>query len=354
MAANRWKEINYSHVPSVCMKNNKEKFFVHDPNGFEKYLISVEQGKRKISGATLLPHELVSEAYRMLDDMGDDGSPKYRALAEAKKKLADMQMRVVEAQWDSLRKKLQESGALDDCLAICDVSGSMGGLGGRSSKTRPQPIEVSIALSLLVAQLAKPPFANSFITFSAQPKIVKLDPGLGLGAAVNQMTMADAGFNTNFKAVFLDLLLPLAKKNNIKQEDMIKRLFVFSDMQFDEANSADGNASNGPIGGDWTTNHDVIEKAFKEAGYELPQIVYWNIQGENGYSTVEVQAEREGVAMMSGYSPGMLKTFMGEEMEEGDWVDVGEKKEKKEEFNPVSMMLKALNKESFVGLKVYD
>ncbi|KAJ7649671.1 hypothetical protein FB45DRAFT_778651 [Roridomyces roridus] len=56
MSANRWKDISYSGVSSVCMKNNKGHFFRHDPEGFQKYLISVEKGKRSITGATLKPH----------------------------------------------------------------------------------------------------------------------------------------------------------------------------------------------------------------------------------------------------------------------------------------------------------
>ena len=31
---------------------------MHDEEGFEKYLIRVQEGKSKISGATLMPHEL--------------------------------------------------------------------------------------------------------------------------------------------------------------------------------------------------------------------------------------------------------------------------------------------------------
>ena len=50
MSANRWKEINYARVSSLCMKANMEHFYSHDPNGFEKYLEAVENGKRKISG----------------------------------------------------------------------------------------------------------------------------------------------------------------------------------------------------------------------------------------------------------------------------------------------------------------
>jgi hypothetical protein len=57
---------------------------------------------------------------------------------------------------------------------------------------------------------------------------------------------------------------------------MVKRLFVFSDMQFDESltrNLDDGDAS------EWETTHDRVVKEFKAAGYEVPEIVYWNLQG---------------------------------------------------------------------------
>lgn len=57
----------------------------------------------------------------------------------------------------------------------------------------------------------------------------------------------------------------------------------------------------------------MIEKAYKRAGYEVPQIVYWDLANEG---TVEVSAEWKGVAMMNSFSPGMLKVFMGDLEEE--------------------------------------
>ena len=62
MSANRWADILYTRVPSKCMKRNMKHFYRHDPTGFEKYLLAVESGKKKISGATLMPHELIGEA----------------------------------------------------------------------------------------------------------------------------------------------------------------------------------------------------------------------------------------------------------------------------------------------------
>ncbi|RDB20784.1 hypothetical protein Hypma_012210 [Hypsizygus marmoreus] len=353
MSANRWTDIKYNRVSSVCMKNNTVHFYKHDPDGFEKYLISVESGRKSISGATLFPHELVAQAVNLARDVEPRENGKFPALKEFRKGLALTKLRVVEAQWKTLIEKLRESGYIDNSVAICDVSGSMGSLypGAKFSKKMKdiEPILPAVSLSLLLAYLAKPPFNSGFITFSAQPKYVQLDLSKPLYETVNTMVSSEWEMNTDFNAVFLKLLLPLAIKNKVAQEDMIKRLFVFSDMQFDACRGTSDDAA------DWATNHDAIEAAYREAGYEMPQIVYWDL-GERG--TVEVQSDRKGVALMNGFSPAMLKLFMGE-VEEEPWESIEDDGETKkvtaeEEFNPLNVMKKALMKKSFDGLVVVD
>lgn len=277
MTANRWSSIQYNRVASVCMKNNTERFFMHDKDRFKDYLKSVEEQKTTISGATLLPHELVKQALQL-----STNDKESKALQEVKKELAETQGKVIGAQWNTLVSNLRDSGTLDNCLALCDVSGSMGSLekyrssGNSKSKSRKsssavEPILPAVALSLVLCQLAKPPFANSFITFSEEPKFAQVDPRLSLLENIDSMCQEDWGMNTDFKAVFVDLLLPLAKKHNVKNEDMIKRLFVFSDMQFDavepssEEYESDGCGDrSGKVEAEWNTNHDVISKAYKE------------------------------------------------------------------------------------------
>ena len=354
MAAGRWTEIKYGRVSSVCMKNNAEVFYKHDPEGFEAYLVSVEQGKKTISGAVLFPHELVGEAVMLAKDAApievrEGREVKFKAVKEVKRTMAETRMRVVEQQWKALVKRLEESGKMENALAVCDVSGSMGSLrqirshGKGMLRNDPNPILPALSLSLILAHLAKPPFNAGFITFSSKPQFVQLDLSKPLAETVRGMVGTEWEMNTDFNAVFVKLLLPLAVKHQVKPEDMIKRLFVFSDMQFDEARAVDTAA-------DWETNHDVIEKAYREAGYEVPQIVYW-VLGGNG--TVEVQAERQGVALMNGFSPAMLKVFMGES-EEG-WEDLGESNGVREDqFDPLSVMKKAVMKKSFDGLVVVD
>lgn len=354
MSANRWTEIRYNRVASICMKNNTEHFSKHDPDGFQKYLISVESGKKTISGATLLPHELVAEAYSY--GAYSDSGNKYPQLAEFRKKLAETKLRVVEAQWKTLIKNLQDSGSIENSLAICDVSGSMGSISSKFNKRRVQPILPAISLSLVLASLSKPPFNGGFITFSAHPKFVQLDLTKSLYDIVTKMERSHWEMNTDLNAVFLKLLLPLAVKNKVKPEDMIKRLFIFSDMQFDAAENTCSDAAS------WATNYDVIEKAYKKEGYEVPQIVYWDLNGSGG-KTFEVESGRKGVAMMNGFSPALLKVFMGESEEVEEWEKVTEKgeseavvveQEKEDEFNPVNVMKKALLKKSFEELVVVD
>lgn len=164
---------------------------------------------------------------------------------------------------------------------------------------------------------------------------------------------------------------------------MIKRLFIFSDMQFDD--SFHGAPK------DWTTDHMAITQAYEKAGYTVPEIVsyllllrwtfeshstltqpvllssnfqvYWNLQGVHDRSK-PVTADQPGVALLSGFSPNLLKIFMESDEEElrkqlEEFAIVGKdgeevKKSEKSAMNPVDVMMKAIGKKSFEGLKVLD
>lgn len=354
MSAEEWNKIVYSHVPSLSFARNKELFFKHDETRLISYLKAVASGKKTISGATLLPHELVYEALRV-SGAGGEKDP-----IEAK--LAETNMQIVSAQWNTLVERLKEEGNLTNCLAVCDVSGSMGSLyvpkgskAGLKQTGHVEPIFPAVALSLLVSQLASPPFSNSFITFSESPEVVTLSTTASFVELVQETGKSNWGMNTDFNAVFLKLILPTAIKHKVPKEQMVKKLFVFSDMQFDEASQGDN----------WETNHEQIVRAFGEAGYEVPEVVYWNLQGVSGAKPVT--KDTPGVAMLSGFSGNMLKLFMegADELEEAEedkvveeekedgWSEVKEKKEKKR-MTPEEVMDKALNKKSYEGLKVLD
>ena len=274
------------------------------------------------------------------------------------------EMAVIEAQWKTLVDKLRESGSLEDCLAVCDVSGSMGALGShRGWKGPTDPIYPAVALSLVLSQVSREPWKDRFITFSESPEIVKLNPADGFIESVKRMSNANWGMNTDFNAVFLKLILPLAVENKLAKDDMIKRLFVFSDMEFDQSTTFPGD-----LKGAWTTEHEKVAQAFAAAGYDVPEIVYWNLNGAQG--SKPVQADWEGVVCVSGFSSNMLKSFMEdggvdalqEEMEKLEVVEVeqaeGEttitSKPEKVKMTPEMFVKKALGRPSYATLVVED
>ncbi|CAI5465083.1 unnamed protein product [Closterium sp. Yama58-4] len=271
MSSGQWEHVAYGRVPSICMKKSRKLFLSHDLPRFTEYLEDVKGGEAKIAAGAVLPHEVVQTAVE--------------AAAEG-----DLNDSVGELQWRAMVADVRSKGSLGNSMAVCDVSGSMTGT----------PMEVAIALSLLVSEVSSEPWKNHLITFSAQPIIHQVQ-GETLVERVRSTQGMAWGYNTNFQAVF-DLLLSRANKFQLDPADMVQRLYVFSDMQFDEAGRASG--------ADWETDHQAIVRKFTAAGYPVPQIVYWNLRGDARASSTPVLASEDGVAMVSGFSKGMLLAVM--------------------------------------------
>ena len=279
---NTWEEIKFSHVPATAMKKQKNAFQKHLPMEFRAYLADVIAGKAKMNSKGVQPHELI----RPFMNYGSRDP-------------------AIEAQWMSMIARLATAGLFKDAVAVSDVSGSMAGV----------PMEVSIALGLVVSELTAPPFKNRVITFSEVPTWHNV-VGSTLRERVNSLSKAHWGGSTNFIAVF-EMLLLEAQTYRLRPEQMIKKVFVFTDMQFNSANGA----SKSP----YDTAFKVISAKYAAAGYALPQIVFWNLR--ETHSSFPVQKDTPGVAMMSGFSAEMLKLFLD---------DV--------EMTPYNMMIRAVSK----------
>ncbi|KAH9683357.1 hypothetical protein KPL71_027651 [Citrus sinensis] len=266
IGANRWDSLPYNRVASVAMKLYKDKFLMHDPERFKKYLEDVKAGKAKIAAGALLPHEIIGS----LDDPFDGGQ-------------------VAELQWKRIVDDLMQKGKLRNCMAICDVSGSMHGT----------PMEVSVALGVLVSELSEEPWKEKLITFSENPELQVLE-GDSLRSRTDFVREMEWGMNTDFQKVF-DLILQVAVNGNLKPEQMIKRLFVFSDMEFDRASA-----------NPWETDYQVIVNKYKEKGYGsvVPEIVFWNLRDSR---STPVLGTQKGVALVSGFSKNMLTLFLDNE-----------------------------------------
>ncbi|KAL6178423.1 hypothetical protein ACLB2K_049941 [Fragaria x ananassa] len=267
MGKQKLRSLPYNRVPSVAMKLYKDTFFKHDIVRFSTYLVDAKAGKTTIAAGALLLHEIIASNAK-----GSDG--------------------VEELQWKRLVEDMVKKGKMKNCLAVCDVSGSMEGL----------PMDVSVSLGLLVSELSEKPWKGKVITFSEKPELHFFE-GEDLESKCKFMRDMKAGFNTDFQKVF-DLILRVAVKGNLKPEEMIKRVFVFSDMEFDEAHPEST----------WETDYEAIQRRFKRKGYGdvVPQIVFWNLRHSESTPVTETQP---GVAMLSGFSKNLFKLFLNNDGE---------------------------------------
>ena len=53
----------------------------------------------------------------------------------------------------------------------------------------------------------------------------------------------------------------------------------------------------------------MIESMYKEAGYTKPDIIYWNLHSKG--SNFPVEFDKQGTALVSGFSPSILKSILG-------------------------------------------
>ncbi|KKZ65859.1 hypothetical protein EMCG_08364 [[Emmonsia] crescens] len=304
VSAQTFSNIQYSHVPSIAMNKYKKLFAKMDCQRYGDYLDDVANGKDTISGAILTPGLLVRNV------MSDKHLPGVTSLDST---VADMQ-------WKTLVQRIKDSGTLSSAIAVCDVSDSMN---SPLTQHKIAPKHNAIGLSLVIAEATQPPFGGRVITFSKNPSI-HIVSGASLTEQVNNLRFAEWGYNTDFIKVFRHLILPLAVENKVPPEDMVKRVFVFSDMQFDQAqpNNAKYDRETKKVEKyQWQTHQQIVEKEFREHGYEVPELIYWNLAGEAG--AVPVTSEMEGTALVSGQSQALMKVFLdsgtfGEEEEDDD------------------------------------
>ncbi|OIW21948.1 hypothetical protein TanjilG_16155 [Lupinus angustifolius] len=262
---NRWDLIPYDRVASVAMKFYKHKFLKHNEERFRNYLLDVKSGKTTIAAGALLPHEIIHSL-----EYGNGGE-------------------VAELQWRRMVEDMLKKGKMKNCIDVCDVSGSMW----------DTPMEVSVALGLLVSELSEEPWKGKVITFSENPQL-HLVEGEDLHSKAESIRDMSFGMNTNFHKLF-DNILEVAVNGNLKEDEMIKRVFVFSDMEFDQA-------SENP----WETDYKAIIRKFNEKGYgsAVPQIVFWNLKDSEA---TPVSATEKGVALVSGFSKNLLTLFLDSE-----------------------------------------
>jgi len=293
MCENKWSEIDYEKVPSICMNRNRKQFIKHDGERFNQFVADVKSGKVKEDGKkikmnvdTLYPHQIIMP---LVAGFGRY----YRVRAEQEA------IDFAEAQWSQLKDKFSTD---KNVLVVGDTSASMNG----------EPLAISIGLSIYCSERIKGAFHNFACTFSTSPSFIQFSDDDGLMDKIKKIP--EIVSDTNLEAVF-ELILHKAVKENIPKEDMPSMVLVISDMQFNEAVSN----KNFNI-------QETIKFYYDKAGYEMPALVFWNVRDSHG---LPAKADDKGVILFSGASPNNIRQAM-----EG-------------EINPYAAMLRVIDKPEF-------
>lgn len=262
-----YEAIDYSKLPSKAGMKYRQAFYRNDEVRYQSFLDSLSKGESKVNAGTLYPNDIVGKIF--------NGGWGVRSLPQQEVKL-------LEGQWQNLPNFIGEKS--ENSLVMADVSESMYGT----------PMNVSVALAMYIAERNKGIYKDHFLTFTDKPSMVKIQ-GTNIVDKVKNIT-SRVGYNTNIQKAF-QTILDVAVKNQLSNDEVIKKLYIISDMQFDDYS----------IKGTSVHIFEEMRKRFNQAGYDFPNIVFWNV---NSYGNTPMTMNNQGVQLVSGFSPSILTQLL--------------------------------------------
>lgn len=285
MSAGKWDEIEFDKIPSRAGLIYKNAFAKHDiermrEGATQSYADFAKDTTTKVNAEVLNPVDIADKIFR-----------RYY--------LSETDRLMLDKYWANLKDYY--NGKEENGIAIVDVSGSM----------RGQPMNAAVSMGAYIAERGKGPFKDHFITFSGDPHLVRFE-GVDIFDKFHRAEMADWGQSTNIEAT-LNLLLNTAVRNNCSQEEIPTRLYIFSDMEFDDCvcvgdpfSGMWGRRDTITIGDANTTFFEKAKKQWAYYGYKLPQIVFWNLNARQE----NIPAIGDGFSYVSGFSMTMVENIL--------------------------------------------
>lgn len=296
LSEKNYEEIDYSKIPSKAGLIYRSAFYRNDEERYTSFLESLSKGEVKVNSKALYPYEIVSKAL--------EGNNYWYSGNQ----LSAQDIQLLDGMWKNLPDFIGER--TENSIAVVDVSGSMIGT----------PMDVAISLGIYLAERNKGVYQDHFFTFSDNPELVKIT-GSNIVDKVVNMSRANWQMSTNIEKVF-DKILQTAVKNNVPADEMIDKVYIISDMQFNQCvRRADAHI------------FKELAKDFAEHGYKLPNLVFWNV---NAFATnVPFTVDENGVQLVSGFSPSIFKSLLSQEV-----------------VNPYDLMLEVVNAERYQEVTV--
>ena len=272
MCAGKWDEIEYSKCASRFLLKNRKAFARNDEARWAEFNKKVETGEATMNMGTVTPADII---YEVRHNYTSD----------------------LENMWKSLPDMCE-----GNVMVMCDTSGSMldydWSVRG-AVKTKVKPIDVAFGLALYFAQHNKGDLKDVMMNFSDRPQFIELDAAT-LIDNYNIASKAPVNYSsTNLEGAF-NLLLKTCAKGNVAAEEMPQAIVIVSDMQINCVSGVDRDNN--------MTFYNAMKKRYREAGYEMPQVVFWNVNAVN--PTFHAAKSNRGVSLVSGYSTNVFKQVM--------------------------------------------
>lgn len=281
MSENRWDEIEFDKIPSVAGMKYRNAFAVNEVTA-ARYKAFMSNKDTKVNADLLNPVDIAAKII---------GNCWYRT-----PNFSQTENDTLCKYWDNLKDYYQ--GREENAIAIIDVSGSMSG----------QPMAAAVGMGAYVAEKSHGPFANHFITFSSNPELVEFE-GDNIVDKIQRCIHSDWGMSTNIAAA-MDLILNSAVDHKLPQSDLPARLYIFSDMEFDNCIDLPGEWRfpwrNKKAFNEYEALFESIQKKWADAGYEMPQITFWNLQAR----TNNIPAIGNKFNYISGFSMSQMESVM--------------------------------------------
>ena len=270
MCARQWHNIHYDHVPSVASARYQKAFSKNDPRRYSDWRQGLQTGATRVNAGAVYPYDVVKSA--------NQGDPQ-----------------VAVAQWNALPNYLTDDASI---LPLVDTSSSMHTpVGGNKNLTC---MDVAVSLGLYIADRQKGAFSNMFLNFDSRSRIHNLEGDLL--SKLTSLRGCQWGGSTNIESAFREILR-VAVLGNVLPKDMPRYLLVLTDMGFDPRFQVAEQ-----------TAFDMAREIYARHGYALPTIVWWNLShrpgGYGGDSNTPVTAHENGTALISGFSPSIMKSVL--------------------------------------------
>lgn len=260
--SNKDYNIDFEKIPTKAMLKYKKAFNNHCGDKYSEYLQKANKGEAKINTKGLYCYDIINKIYN-------------------RSQFTEEERNLYNAMWEQQKNILGDNNS--NILVMADTSGSM--------TWEKNAIETSIGLALYIAERNHGIFKDYYMTFSSRPLLQKVK-GVDIVDKVKNVECIVE--DTDIDKAF-ELLLNTCIENALSQEDVPSHIIIISDMEFDEG-----------VYSKQGTNFEGWRKAFKEAGYELPQIIFWNL-GVGGFPVTKFD---KNVCMINGFSTSIFENLL--------------------------------------------